>query len=191
MEIRLKIGYGRVSTNQQSIQSQVDELASIGCEKTFFDHGVSGGEADRPGLREAIEYSRAGDAIVVTRLDRLGRSLKDLVGLVAEFESKGIELVSLHEAIDTTTSTGRLVLGIFASLAEFERNLIRERTKAGLEAAKRNGRIGGRPRAINSSNAKVLSALQADGSMTVTEMANQLGCSPSTVYRHLAYAKRL
>ena len=142
------IGYARVSTLEQDVSLQTDALQKAGCERIFQDK-ISGAKSDRPGLQEALNYARKGDSIVVWRLDRLGRSLKHLIETVGELEEQGIGFRSLQESIDTTTSGGRLIFHIFGALAEFERNLIRERTIAGLEAARARGRLGGRPKKLD------------------------------------------
>ena len=142
------IGYARVSTDDQNLHLQHDELKKAGCEK-FFDDKITGSKIDRPGLDAAIDYAREDDVIVVWRLDRLSRSLKDLIQVVSDLESQGIGLKSIHESIDTTSSSGKLIFHIFGALAEFERSLIRERTHAGLKAARSRGKMGGRPKKLN------------------------------------------
>ena len=137
------IGYARVSTEDQHLDLQRDALARAGCERTFEDQ-KSGAKADRPGLLAALDYARPGDSVVVWRLDRLGRSLSDLIAPVRRMEEKGIQLRSLTEGIDTSTINGKLTFHLFAALAEFERALVRERTRAGLDAARARGRKGGR-----------------------------------------------
>ena len=139
------IGYARVSTDDQNLNLQRDSLNQAGCEQIFEDK-ISGAKAERPGLHQTLQYARAGDAIVIWRLDRLSRSLKDLIEMVTLLKSKGIGLKSLQEAIDTSSSSGTLIFHIFGALAKFERNLIRERTQAGLQAARAHGRKGGRPK---------------------------------------------
>lgn len=138
----------RTSTIEQKVDPQIDELKKEGCEKIFTDK-VSGAKTERPGLQEALEFLRKDDSLVVWRLDRLGRSLKHLIETVGMLEEQEIGFRSLQEAIDTKTSGGRLIFHIFGALAEFERNLIRERTMAGLSAARARGRVGGRPRALD------------------------------------------
>src|SRR5713226_7774543 len=138
------IGYARVSTHEQNLDLQLDALKAVGCSKIFTDK-ISTLKEERKGLQEALEYVRPGDVLVVWKLDRLGRTLKQLIELVAFLNQKGIGFKSLKETIDTTTSTGKLVFHIFAALAEFERDIIHERTRAGLEAARARGRSGGRP----------------------------------------------
>jgi DNA invertase Pin-like site-specific DNA recombinase len=135
------IGYARVSTLEQDVALQIDELKNAGCDRIFRDK-VSGTKTERPGLQEALDFLRKGDSLVVWRLDRLGRSLRHLIDTVSALEERGIGFRSLQEAIDTTTSGGRLIFHIFGALAEFERNLIRERTMAGLRAARARGRMG-------------------------------------------------
>src|ERR671932_1719819 len=139
------IGYARVSTNEQNLDLQRDALERAGCDLIFDDH-VSGIKARRPGLEQALSHLRAGDTLVVWRLDRLGRSLRHLIDTVTDLQERGIGFKSLTESIDTTTSGGRLVFNIFASLAEFEREIIRERTLAALQSARARGRKGGRPK---------------------------------------------
>ena len=175
----MKIGYARVSTDDQKLDLQRDALDSAGCERLFTDT-ISGAKADRPELASAIAFARPGDVLVVWRLDRLGRSLSDLVRLVGELETAGIGFESLTEKIDATTATGRLVFHVFAALAEFERNLIRERTHAGLAAARARGRKGGRR------------GLDPDKQAAIAKMTDQspaivcktLGISRSTFYKY-------
>ena len=142
------IGYARVSTDDQNLHLQEDALANVGCDRIFEDH-LSGVKTERAGLQQSLNYARAGDTLVVWRLDRLSRSLKELIEMVTLLESKGIGLRSLQETIDTSSTSGKLVFHIFAALAEFERNLIKERTRSGLEAARVRGRKGGRPKALS------------------------------------------
>lgn len=139
------IGYARVSTQDQTLDLQTDALKRAGCEKIFTDM-ASGAKSERPGLQEAMNHLRAGDMLVVWRLDRLGRSLKHLIATVTNLSDHGIGFKSLQENMDTTTSGGKLVFHIFGALAEFEREVIKERTNAGLRAARARGRFGGRPR---------------------------------------------
>src|SRR6476661_2286544 len=139
------VGYARVSTTEQTLDLQKDALEQIGCTKIYSDV-VSGAKAERKGLQEALEYVREGDTLVVWRLDRLGRSLKHLIETVTKLKEQNIAFQSLTESINTVTATGQLIFHIFGALAEFERNLIRERTIAGLEAARARGRLGGRPK---------------------------------------------
>src|ERR1700674_5889821 len=142
------VGYARVSTDDQDLSLQLDALKAANCAKIFRDT-ASGAKADRPGLAQALEYVRAGDTLAVWRLDRLGRSLTQLTELMTRLDERGVGFRSLTEQIDTTTSGGKLIFHIFGALAEFERNLIRERTQAGLLAARARGRKGGRPKAAS------------------------------------------
>jgi len=160
------IGYARVSTHEQDLSLQLDDLKRAGCEKIFEDK-VSGAKTDRPGLQEALEYVREGDTLLVWRLDRLGRSLIHLIETVSQLEERGIGFRSLQESIDTTSSGGRLVFQIFGALAEFERNLIRERTLAGLSAARARGRTGGRPKALDATKRELLYKLYDEKEFSV------------------------
>jgi DNA invertase Pin-like site-specific DNA recombinase len=177
------IGYARVSTQDQNPQLQSDALEQAGCERTFTDK-ASGAIAERTALREALAFARSGDTIVVWKLDRLARSLKQLISTVEELENRGVGFRSITEAIDTTTSGGRLVFHIFGALAEFERSIIRERTKAGIEAAAQRGRKGGRPPALSDADHASAKALLRDPSIPIKEVAKRLGVSVSTLYMH-------
>ncbi|MCA9974128.1 MAG: recombinase family protein [Anaerolineales bacterium] len=178
------IGYARVSTIEQNITLQIDELKKAGCEKIFRDK-VSGAKAERPGLHDALEFLREGDSLVVWRLDRLGRSLKHLLETVSLLEERGIGFRSLQESIDTTTSGGRLIFHIFGALAEFERNLIRERTMAGLKAARARGRVGGRPRKLDEKKTELAYRLYDEKKHTVSEICQMLAISKPTLYAYL------
>lgn len=178
------IGYERVSTDDQNLALQRDALQAAGCEKIFSDK-MSGAKADRPGLQEAFEFARKGDTIVVWRLDRLGRSLKDLIALVEELEKRKIGLRSLQENIDTTTSGGKLIFHMFGALAEFERNLVRERTQAGLQAARARGRKGGRKHKLTAQQIEVGRSLAADPKRSVSSICEHLGISRPTYYRYI------
>jgi DNA invertase Pin-like site-specific DNA recombinase len=182
------VGYARVSTLEQNLSLQVDALIQAGCEKIFEDK-VSGAKAERPGLQAAFEYVRPGDTLVVWSLDRLGRSLKHLIETVGQLEEREIGLYSLHEAIDTKTAGGRLVFQIFGALAEFERNLIRERTLAGLSAARARGRRGGRPKALNVTKTELLYKLYDEKEYTVKEICGLLAISKPTLYAYLRQRK--
>lgn len=182
------IGYERVSTDDQNLALQHDALQAAGCEKIFSDK-MSGANADRPGLKEAFEFARKGDTIVVWRLDRLGRSLKDLIALVEALETRKIGLRSLQENIDTTTSGGKLIFHLFGALAEFERNLIRERTQAGLQAARARGHKGGRQQKLTSQQIEIGRALSTDPRRSVTSICEHLGISRPTYYRYIAASK--
>lgn len=182
----MKIGYARVSTSDQKLDLQIDALKAAGCEKIFADEGVSGAKAVRPQLSAALDFARAGDTLVVWKLDRLGRSIQHLISEVNGLEARGVGFVCLEQAIDTTTPGGKLVFHIFAAMAEFERDLIRERTNAGLKAARTRGRNGGRPSALTPDQLKIGLALAKDRSMGVAAICEQLGCSRSTFYRQIA-----
>lgn len=183
----MKIGYARVSTKEQNLTLQLDALKKEGCKKVF-EEKISGAKADRPELRKMIDQLREGDVIVTWKLDRLGRSLRDLVNLVNEIQDKGAGLKSLNDAIDTTTPQGKLTFHLFASLAEFERDIIRERTKAGLEAARARGRKGGRPKGLSKEaqdKAMVAETLYKQGEMSITDICKHLGIARSTLYKYL------
>ncbi len=177
------IGYARVSTTEQNLDLQKDALTAIGCKRIFTDT-ASGARAERPGLTSALEQCRAGDTLVVWRLDRLGRSLPHLVETVRELLDRGVGFKSLQEAIDTTTSGGKLIFHIFASLAEFERDIIRERTNAGLSAARARGRKGGRPPGVDEKKQKAALALKASPAYSVKEICEIVGISRNTYYKY-------
>lgn len=178
------IGYARVSTQEQDPALQLDALSQAGCDKVFTEK-ASGAQRDRPQLIGALEYMREGDTLVVWKLDRLARSLRQLIETVELLEDRRIGFRSLTEAIDTMSPGGKLVFHIFASLAEFERGIIRERTKAGLAAARARGKIGGRPPALANADLTAAKALLRDSNITVEEVARRVNVSPSTLYRHL------
>ena len=177
------IGYARVSTQDQTLDLQTDALTRAGCERIFTDT-ASGAKAERPGLQEAINQLRAGDTLVVWRLDRLGRTLNHLMATITELNVQGIGFKSLQESMDTTTPGGKLIFHIFGSLAEFEREVIRERTNAGLQAARARGRLGGRPR-IDPTKAALARKLHADPNTTVGEICGTLHIGRSTLYRYI------
>src|SRR5947209_19118078 len=178
------IGYARVSTQEQTLHLQQDALEKIGCVKIFTDT-ASGAQTERKGLAEALAYVRPGDTLVVWKLDRLGRSLKDLITRITELNDRKIGFKSLTEQIDTTTSGGKLILHIFGALAEFERDIIRERTNAGLEAARTRGKLGGRPPALSPEKIKLARKLYADKSTSVSEICKMLGISRHTLRRYV------
>ena len=180
------IGYARVSTHDQNLELQEDALRSAGCERIFTDQ-VSGAKRARPGLDQALDMLRESDTLVVWRLDRLGRSLKHLIEVVGDLGERGVGFKSLQESIDTTSSTGNLVFQIFGAMAEFERNLIRERTQAGLAAARARGRKGGRRMKLSSQRQKLLYELYDAKEKPVREICEVLGISKKTLY---AYLKR-
>ncbi len=182
------VAYARCSTADQSPQLQLDALKVAGCEKTFVET-ASGAQRDRPELAKALEFAREGDTLVVWKLDRLARSLPHLITTVADLEARRIGFRTLTEAIDTTTASGKLVFHIMGALAEFERSLIRERTVAGLAAARAQGKVGGRPPRMKPDDIKAARALLADPEITVEEVAKRLGVGASTLYRHLPKAR--
>lgn len=178
------IGYARVSTQDQNLDLQQDALKKAGCEQ-FYRDTMSGAKATRPGLDECLSYARQGDTIVVWKLDRLGRSLKNLIEVTQRLEARGIGLRSLQESIDTTTAGGKLVFHVFGALAEFERDLIRERTNAGLAAARARGRCGGRKPALDAKKKEIAQALHQNPNVSVSEICRTLGVSRATFYRSL------
>jgi DNA invertase Pin-like site-specific DNA recombinase len=180
------IGYARVSTADQTLALQEDALRQAGCDKIFRDV-ISGAAAERPGLAEALAYARPGDVLVVWKLDRLGRSLAHLIDLVQQLDTRGIGLHSLHEQLDTTSAGGRLIFHLFGALAEFERALIRERTVAGLAAARARGRVGGRPRRLTCEQVAMARRLIADGA-AVVQVAAAFHVHRTTLYRALRTA---
>lgn len=179
------VGYARVSTPTQSLDLQIKALKEAGCDKIFTDI-ASGAKAARPGLKDAEMVLREGDALVVWKLDRLGRSIQHLIESINNLKEKGIGFLSLQEAIDTQTSGGKLVFHIFSALAEFERDLIRERTNAGLEAARARGKKGGRPKAmVQPKRIKLLKQMHADPSYSIGDICKTFDISRSTCYRYL------
>ncbi len=180
----MKIGYCRVSTGDQSLDLQKDALSKAGCEKIFEDI-VSGAKSNRPGLNILLEFARKNDQIVVWRLDRLGRSMKDLISLVSTLEEKDIQLASLNESIDTSTSSGKLFFHIFGAIAEFEKNLIVDRTRAGLSAARARGRKGGRPKLLDKSKRELAVKLYHEREKTVKEICELMGVSKPTLYKYI------
>jgi DNA invertase Pin-like site-specific DNA recombinase len=182
------LGYARVSTLDQNLALQRDALTEAGCTKLFVEQ-VSGAVLDRPALRDVLEFARAGDTVVVWKLDRLARSMKQLIETLETLRLRNIGFRSLTEALDTTTPQGRLVFHMFGALAEFERSLIRERTSAGLAAARRAGRTGGRPAKLSDDDLDVATTLLANPDITVAEVAQRVGVSPATLYRYLPAAR--
>src|SRR3954452_23585940 len=177
------ISYARVSTDEQNLDLQRDALQKAGCAEIYTDN-VSGTKARRPGLETALSHLRSGDTLVVWRLDRLGRSLRHLIDTVTDLQQRGVGFKSITESIDTTTSGGRLVFNIFASLAEFEREIIKERTNAGLQAARARGRKGGRRTALTPKQLQIAQQLY-DVKTPVQEICETLGISRATFYRHV------
>lgn len=180
------VGYARVSTQDQKPELQLDALRQAGCERIFVEK-ASGAQRDRPELTAALDYVRdgAGDVLVVWKLDRLARSLKQLIETVEDLGERGIGFRSLTEAIDTMSAGGRLTFHIFGAMAEFERSIIRERTRAGLDAARARGRRGGRPPALTKKDLAAARAMLADPEITMEEVAIRLKVAASTLYRHL------
>lgn len=193
----MKIGYARVSTRDQNLELQIEALQKFECEK-FFQEKQSAVK-DRPELDKMLTMLRAGDVVVVWKLDRLGRSLRHLVDLMQLFKTKGVEFISLNDNIDTTTVQGRLIFNLFASFAEFERELIRERTMAGLKRARENGRIGGRAKGLTDNAKKTAYAAlhlteqnnnkPPQDRISVEDLAKILNISRATYYRYLEFAK--
>ena len=181
------LGYARVSTIDQNLALQRDALAEAGCRRIFTEQ-LPSAVTDRPALREALEFARSGDTLIVWKLDRLARSMKQLIETIEELRLEGIGFRSLTEALDTTTAQGRLVFHMFGALAEFERSLIRERTQAGLAAARRVGRTGGRPRKLTD-DIEAAKAMLANPDIGVTQIAHRLGVSPATLYRYIPAAR--
>ncbi|HMB04018.1 MAG TPA: recombinase family protein [Isosphaeraceae bacterium] len=182
------IGYARVSTDDQDLALQMDALRKAGCQRTFTDK-TSGTKSDRPGLAEALSHLRAKDVLVVWKLDRLGRTVKGLVDLVGELSGRGVQFRSLTDGIDTTTTAGRFFFHVMASLAQMERELIAERTKAGLAAARKRGRVGGRKRRMTPGKVESARQLLAGG-MPPGDVARNLGVSIPTLYRWVPAASR-
>ncbi|MGC2236791.1 MAG: recombinase family protein [Pyrinomonadaceae bacterium] len=180
----MKIGYARVSTVEQNLELQTDALEKAGCEKIFTDT-ASGVVDSRKGLIDAIEFCRKEDLLVVWKLDRLGRSLKHLIETINLLHEKKVGFVSLQESIDTTTSGGKLIFHVFGALAEFERELIRERTNAGLASARARGRMGGRPKAMTDRQIQMAKTMLQDPNTSVKEVCETLNVSKSTLYRCL------
>jgi DNA invertase Pin-like site-specific DNA recombinase len=178
------IGYARVSTADQTLDLQRDALEKAGCSKIFTDT-ASGAKSERVGLDEALSYIRPGDTLVVWRLDRLGRSLRHLIETIIALANRQIGFKSITESIDTTTSGGKLVFHIFGALAEFERDIIRERTQAGLDAARARGRKGGRPKALTPKKAQQALTLYNDKNNTIDEVCKTLNISRATLYRYI------
>lgn len=180
----MKVGYARVSTHEQNLDLQIDALTKAGCEKIYTDK-ISGSKSSRPELDDMLKNLRSGDTIVVWKLDRLGRSIKHLIELSEQLQSRNIALESIQDKIDTSTASGRLYFNMMASLAEFERDLIRERTKAGLESAKARGRQGGRPTKMTDEKLARAKELHEEGRLSIKEICTMTGVSKATLYRHI------
>ena len=182
----MKIGYARVSTIDQSLDLQNDGLEKAGCKKIFTDHGVSGAKTERPGLDKALDQIRKGDTLVIWKLDRLGRSLSHLLSIIEGLKKKGAHFASIQDAFDTSTASGKMVFSVIGAMAEYEKNLTRERTMAGLASARARGRKGGRPKQLDDGQVKVAIALAEAGELMIREICEQVGCSRSTYYRQVA-----
>lgn len=187
-ESEMKIGYARVSTQEQDLVLQLDALVKEGCEK-IFQEKASGAQRDRPKLKAALAYMRKGDTLVVWKIDRLARSMKQLIETIESFQDRGIGLKSLQDPIDTSSPSGKLVFHIFAALAEFERGVIRERTTAGLRAARERGRVGGRPPSLSAKDLQAAKAMLKDSDIAVAAVARRLNVAASTLYRHMPHAR--
>ncbi len=188
----MKIGYARVSTRDQNLEMQTEALEKAGCQKIFKE--TKSAVKERPELESMLAHLREGDVVVVWKLDRLGRSLKHLIDLVSGFREKGIEFISLNDSIDTTTAQGRLTFNIFASFAEFEREIIRERTLAGLQAARERGRIGGRKKGLSPDAKKTAFAcyqLWEDHSRSISDILKIVNVSKATFYRYIDWVKKV
>lgn len=184
----MKVGYARVSTQDQNPDLQIHALKEAGCEKIFIEK-VSGIAKQRPELQSALNYMRAGDTLVVWRMDRLARSLSQLIETVESLEEQKIGFCSLNESIDTTTAGGKLIFHIFGSLSEFERSIIKERTKAGLEVARKQGRVGGRKPKLKPEDIESMKTLLANPKFSVKDIAERHGISIATLYRYIPNAR--
>lgn len=186
----MKIGYIRVSKHEQNEALQRDALKEAGCEKYFRDV-MTGSKFERKGLEQLLAFARSGDTVIVWKLDRLGRSLKDLIETLNLLKDRGVDFISLTEHIDTTTPGGKLIFHLMGALAEFERDLIRERTNAGLAAARARGRVGGRPRKLATDGKVALARrLFAEKKHSLDDICSTLGISRSTLYRYVREAKK-
>lgn len=180
----MKLGYARVSTEDQNLDSQIQILKEAGAVQIYTDI-ISGSKTERKGLKEMLKFARSGDSIIIYKLDRLGRSLKELLTLVEDFQKKGINLIITSQSIDTSTSSGRLMLQMFGMIAEFERELIRERTMAGLKSARARGKFGGRPKALTSIQIENLKAIYETKKVPIFQICNMFGIKKPTLYRYL------
>ena len=184
-----KIGYARVSTKDQNLSLQIDALKNAGCEK-IFQEKKSGAKRNRPELEKLLEQIRPNDVVVIWKLDRLARSTKDLINLVNEIQDKGAGLISLNDNIDTSSPQGKLIFHVFASLAEFERDVISERTKTGLTAARARGRVGGRKKGLSKQaedKAVIADSLYKEGQLSIMDICNELQISKPTLYKYLRH----
>jgi DNA invertase Pin-like site-specific DNA recombinase len=181
----MNIGYARVSTQDQNLDLQNDALNAAGCEKIYTDK-MSGAKTNRPGLEKILGFIRKGDTLVVWKLDRLGRSLKHLIQVMQLLDERGVYFKSVQENLDTSTPGGKLIFHVFGALAEFERDIIRERTLAGLASARARGRVGGRPRKLSKKQVEMAKTLMTDPSRSIGEICETLGISKATLYRSVA-----
>jgi len=180
----MNIGYARVSTADQNLDLQNDALKAAGCEKIYTDK-MSGAKTDRPGLEKILGFIRKGDTLVVWKLDRLGRSLTHLIKVMSLLNERGVYFKSVQESLDTSTPGGKLIFHVFGALAEFERDIIRERTLAGLAAARSRGRIGGRPRSLSMEQVGMAKKLISDPTIPIADICKTLGVSKATLYRYV------
>jgi DNA invertase Pin-like site-specific DNA recombinase len=180
----MKVGYARVSTSEQCLDGQSDRLTAAGCDKIFTDI-ASGARSDRPEFLAMMNYVREGDSVIVLKFDRLGRSLKHLLETIHQLDTRGVKIESLAEGLDTSTPGGKLVMHIFGAIAEFERDLIRERTQIGLTAARARGRIGGRPSRLTAEQIKALRSMTAQPDISIATICQTFNISKSTYYRCL------
>ena len=178
----MNIGYARVSTQDQNLDLQNDALKAAGCENIYTDK-MSGAKKNRPGLEEILGFIRKGDTLVVWKLDRLGRSLKHLIQVLNQLDERGVYFKSIQESLDTSTPGGKLIFHVFGALAEFERDIIRERTMAGLAAARARGRKGGRPRKLSKKQVEMAKKLMNDPTISIGEICRTMGVSKATLYR--------
>jgi DNA invertase Pin-like site-specific DNA recombinase len=181
----MKIGYTRISTHHQGAESQTKQLNDAGCTRIYEDV-FSGRTKERPKLNKMMDALRKGDMVIVWKLDRLGRSLKDLIEIIEQFKSMGVHFRSLSENIDTTSAAGELVFHIIGAMAQFERNLISERTKAGLSAARARGKVGGRKQKLSDSDIAKAKAMTSDKSVSISEIAKHFGISRPTLYKYIS-----
>ena len=186
----MKIGYARVSTLDQNLEAQVEALEKEGCDK-IFQEKCSGSSRDREELKKALSLLREGDVFVVTKLDRLGRTVKQLVDLIDDFQKQGVQFKSINDAIDTTTANGRFFFHIMSGFSELERELIRERTHVGLKSARSRGRLGGRPSVHKTDIKEIAYQMVMENHQTVGEIANALNLSRSTIYRYIDKKREL
>ena len=181
----MKVGYARVSTFEQNLDLQMNALEKEWCDHIFCDQSESGAKGSRPEWDNCLDHLRKDDTLVIWKLDRLGRSLSDLLSIVEYLKEGGANFLSIQDGFDTSTASGKMVFSVIGAMAEYERNLIRERTMAGLKAVRARGRMGGHPKALDKSQVKVAIALAEAGELTINEICEQVGCSRSTYYRQV------